>query len=462
MVGVGGCRSPPDPTRVGWAGTDMSSWKTTLRGTTSSRPPSAVSHTSDRGRGAHGIFDLTALALMVIGMSAVTAASASALGGLVRVVAVFTTGALALLVTRFAAPGWKALALAVIGGVTTVIASAIGMSHQRTGEVSLGLLGAALALTGGVLALGSAVTWMTRAIRGWRRVVALAVALVVGYMLFLPLGIAVYATNPPRTDVAAQTPADRGLTFHDARFPTADGTLLAGWYVPAATHAAVVLVPGSGSSRSAILDHATVLAHRGYGVLLVDPRGHGDSGGDAMEFGWYGDQDIAAAVTYLTQQPDVDPARIAVVGLSMGGEEAIGAIAADARIRAVVAEGATQRVWQDRTWLVDTYGIRGRLQVGIDAVTYGLVDLLTDAGPPTPLGDAAAAAAPRPILLIAGGDAPDEISAATAIQRRSPATVSLWNVPGADHIGGLTAEPAEWDRRVAEFLTAALIPAPNE
>ena len=122
---------------------------------------------------------------------------------------------------------------------------------------------------------------------------------------------------------------------------------LAGWYVPSSNGAAVVLRHGSGSTRTDVLDQAAAIARGGYGVLLTDARGHGESGGRAMDFGWFGDADTTAAVTFLTEQPDVDADRIGVVGMSMGGEEAIGAAAADPRISAVVAEGATGRTDAD-------------------------------------------------------------------------------------------------------------------
>lgn len=175
-----------------------------------------------------------------------------------------------------------------------------------------------------------------------------------------------------------------------------------------------------------------------------------------MEFGWYGDTDVAAAVTFLQQQPDVDPGRIGAVGQSMGGEQAIGALAADDRLRVVVAEGATNRVAADKGWLADAYGIRGRVQVAVDTITYGLADLLTDAEPPTSLGDAVDAAAPRPVLLIAGGNATDEVLADTAIRSRSPGSVQVWVVPAAGHIAGLTVAPTEWEDRVCTFLDTAL------
>src|SRR3546814_12493373 len=91
-----------------------------------------------------------------------------------------------------------------------------------------------------------------------------------------------------------------------------------------------------------------------------------------MEFGWYGEQDIRAAVDLLTARDDVDPDRIGVVGLSMGGEEAIGAAGDDARIRAVVAEGATGRTAEDKAWLAEEYGVAGVIQGFLDALTYGL------------------------------------------------------------------------------------------
>src|SRR5690606_8773461 len=140
-----------------------------------------------------------------------------------------------------------------------------------------------------------------------------------------------------------------------------DGERLAGWFAPAPGGAAVVLLPGAGSSRDAVVDHLAVLHEGGFAVLALDPRGHGRSTGRGMDWGWYGEADIAAAVTYLAGRADVDAGRIAVVGLSMGGEQAIGAAGADERIRAVVAEGGTGRQAQDLHWLSDVHGRRGAL-----------------------------------------------------------------------------------------------------
>ena len=112
-----------------------------------------------------------------------------------------------------------------------------------------------------------------------------------------------------------------------------------------------MLLPGAGSTRTAVLAQAAVLARHGYGAILVDTRGHGRSGGHAMDFGWWGDRDIAAAVSYLARQPGVRAGEIAVLGESMGGEQAIAAMGSDPRIRAVVAEGVTGMQGADHGWL---------------------------------------------------------------------------------------------------------------
>ncbi|HET6986052.1 MAG TPA: alpha/beta fold hydrolase [Kribbella sp.] len=297
--------------------------------------------------------------------------------------------------------------------------------------------------------------------RGWRRILVVPVLLVAVVTATPAIGQAVAATIVPPTTVGSATPADRGLTFADVTFPTADGVALAGWYIPSRNRAAVVMLHGAGSTRLSALDHAVVLAQHGYGVLLFDARGHGRSAGRAMDFGWYGDQDVAAAVSFLQTRPDVDDELIAAVGLSMGGEEAIGAAAGDRRIRAVVAEGATHRVAADRAWLSDESGWRGTLQEGLDWLTYGITDLLTPADQPPALRDAVAATAPRKVLLIAASDRADEGNAGRYIQSAAAGSVDLWIVPDTGHTQALRTHPREWEQRVTAFLATALHLAGN-
>jgi pimeloyl-ACP methyl ester carboxylesterase len=313
-------------------------------------------------------------------------------------------------------------------------------------------------LVGGSMLLTSATVWWCRTARPvWWFPRAFAMLVACGLTTWT-LGQAVAATNAPPTGLDGVTPADLGLEYRDVVFPADDGVLLSGWYVPARNDAAIVLLHGAGSTRSDVLEHAVVLARHGYGVLLYDARGHGLSQGRAMDFGWYGDADVAGAVAYLLEVAGVDPHRIATIGMSMGGEEAIGAAASIPELSAVVAEGATNRVAGDKAWLSDEFGWRGAISEGIETATYWFTNLLTDADPPITLRQAVADAAPTPVLLIAGGDVADEPHAADYIRQGSPTSVEVWVASDTAHTQGLRVHPDEWERRVITFLDRALVP----
>ena len=224
-----------------------------------------------------------------------------------------------------------------------------------------------------------------------------------------------YAVVPP-TALGAGTPADEGLQYRDVTFTTSDGVELSAWYVPSRNGAAVVLEHGSGSTRTATIRHAGVLARHGYGVLMMDARGHGRSGGAGMDIGWYGDQDTTAAVSFLTRQAGVVPTKIGVVGLSMGGEEAIGAAGVDSRIKAVVAEGATGRTAADNED-IRPQDYASTLERGLDWFMYGLTDLLTGASPPASLRSSVAAAENTEFLLVTAGTVAQEGLAAGSMRR---------------------------------------------
>jgi dienelactone hydrolase len=265
----------------------------------------------------------------------------------------------------------------------------------------------------------------------------------------------VAATNVPSTEITS-TPAAVGLEYESVTLTTADGVELAAWYLPGTNRAGVVVMHGAGSTRSDVLEQSAVLARHGYTLVLVDARGHGDSGGTAMDFGWYGDLDVAAGSEFLASRPEVDPGRIGVVGFSMGGEEALGAAAADPRIRAVAAEGATARRAADKAWLSEVYGWRGWLQEQAEKVQDGITDYLTEASPPTPLRSAVAESPGARFLLVTAGDVDDEGHAASYIQAAAPDRVMVWNVDGADHTGGHDTQPDEWEQRVVGFLDESL------
>ncbi|WP_164519674.1 alpha/beta hydrolase [Nocardioides ferulae] len=346
----------------------------------------------------------------------------------------------------------------VCAAVVAAAGLGLGVPHLRKEGVGVaGVLGVAALVAGLALAAYSAWWLLARLRRRWWPL-AVPLLLVATYLAFWTVGQGFTAGLPPRPALGDRTPADLGLAYEDVRLPTADGVDLAGWWVPSENGGAVVLLHGAGSTRTAVLDEAGVLADAGWGVLLLDARGHGESEGSGMDFGWWGESDVAAALDFVAAQAGVSAERIGLLGLSMGGEEAIGAAGADDRVRAVVAEGATNRVAADKEYLVDEHGARGSLQVAIDRLTYAVAGLLSDAPRPRPLRDSLVDAAERGVrfLLLTAGEVPEEGWAADRLERAAPSAVEVWTVEGADHVGGLDRAPEKWAARVLGFLDEVL------
>ncbi len=343
--------------------------------------------------------------------------------------------------------------LAALGGVGALtIAVAIGGPHLTKDGWSTGTVVGAVALFVGV-GLLVAVARSLRSARWGPRILAGVGTLILLGLSLLTLGQALAANWVPHAAVT-RTPIDVGLDAEGVRLRTSDGVELAGWYVAPRNGSAVVVAHGAGSTRSSVLDQAAVLVENDYGVLAVDARGHGDSHGRAMDFGWWGDEDIRAAVDFLAHRPEIH--HIAALGLSMGGEEALGAMAADDRIEAVVAEGATIRVADDRDWLSDRFGWRGAVQEWLESATTWFADRFTPADPPITLRQAVDRARPRPVLLITAGEVADEAHAAGWIRAGSPESVTVVEVEGASHTAGLRSDPELWEDTVVDFLDDAL------
>lgn len=398
-----------------------------------------------------------AAALLASGLASVGAAGGEPLPRLARLILAGLIAALVLAALRAPSAGWAGRALRwaalVVLVATATLTATMATRHLTVSGASVRSVGALVGLGAALVLLAAVVARLWRGARRWQRVLAPPVALVLVAFVVYPIAVATHATTQPAAPLGDATPADLGLQYDDVTFETPDDVTLSGWYLPSVDGAAVALLHGASSTRSNVLAHAEVLNRNGYGVLLFDARGHGESGGDPMDLGWYGEADVAGAVTFLAARPDVDPARIGVVGMSMGGEEAIGAAGADDRIAVVVAEGATNRTYADRDdWLPRTLG--GWIQRRMEQVTFAVVELVTPIDPPASLRDSAAAAAPRPILLIAGDGEED---AARSIQAGAPGSVTVWE-SGTGHTRGLADLPEEWEQQVVAFLDAALAP----
>jgi pimeloyl-ACP methyl ester carboxylesterase len=299
-----------------------------------------------------------------------------------------------------------------------------------------------------VLVLGVRIA-LRRSLRWWR-LMAIPALLMGAFWSVVPVGIAWVSTHPRHAAPSSKTPTSVGLRYRDVAIPTTSGARLAAWYVEPKNGAVVILLPGAMSTKDSLLEHAKILAKHGFGLLLVDPRGMGGSTGEPMEYGWWGTPDTHAVDDWLGEHSAKAP-RVAVLGLSMGGEQALTAAATDRRISAVVAEGATHRTYEDV--YVMLRGPEKVLGVPQYRVLYGVADWLTPARPPVPLVAAVRRVPPRRILLMTTSEE-QPYGRLYAAAARSSAT--LWSPASREHTKALEENPAEWERRVVGFLDDAL------
>jgi fermentation-respiration switch protein FrsA (DUF1100 family) len=131
------------------------------------------------------------------------------------------------------------------------------------------------------------------------------------------------------------------LGLADARvveIGTGDGVTLRGWYLPprpapALTAPGLLWFPGNAETVASLAPLIRELRPPGVGMLILDYRGYGESGGKVTEAALY--RDAEAAWGYLASQPQIDRARIAVYGRSVGTAPALH-VAVTRATRAVV------------------------------------------------------------------------------------------------------------------------------
>jgi pimeloyl-ACP methyl ester carboxylesterase len=272
-------------------------------------------------------------------------------------------------------------------------------------------------------------------------------ALVVLLYLVLPVGFAAYASLPHPVEVG---PPPEG--FSERSLETADGVGLAAWYAPSRNGAGVVLVHGATDSREGVRSHAAMLAREGFGVLAIDLRGHGESGGHGNAFSWEGTRDLQAAVAYLQAQDGVEA--VGGLGLSLGGEVVLGALNATPSLRAVASEGATHRSVDEYLALPGREGLFGS---GVIRLMYGCVGAFTGDRPPVPILESIRSAPDTRLFLIASGEKPEEVAYNSRFAEVAGDRADLWIVPGVGHTGGLSGKPDEYKTRVIGFFRSSLL-----
>jgi uncharacterized protein len=235
-----------------------------------------------------------------------------------------------------------------------------------------------------------------------------------------------------------------------------DGAILRGWKVraPNPNGAWVLVFHGVADNRVGVVSHSELLLRTGYGVVLMDSRRHGESGGAIATYGWLERNDARSILDALVAAEH--PTHIFALGESMGAGIALQCAAVDSRIEAVVAEAPFASL---REASYDYAGLRRSPLLGktlFAPFSWVLVcrgESLAGFSASGISPEKAVAQRAFPVFLIC--DQNDDALPCRHSERIFAAargTKSLWVVPGAFHTAALGFQPDEFRRRVLKFF----------
>ena len=343
--------------------------------------------------------------------------------------------------------------IALLGGYLGVLGGVEAIHYTKevgpSGDDYTGLLSIAAGLV--LIGLGLTTLWRSRkGGRLWwrygRRLLIAAGTIVVAALVLFPTSFSYAITHAARPYVPT---ADLGAPYKDVEFKTSDGLLLKGWYIESRNGAAVISFPGRAGSQS----RAKMMADHGYGVLLFDRRGEGESEGDPNLLGWQGERDVHAAVRFLQSRPDVDPEKIGGIGLSVGGCFDHHLAAESDALKAIMSEGASARSVKDN-WA--NGGSRWDELVGLGIFTAASA-VFTSNLPPADLKGLVPRISGATFFVYGENGQPDEKPANEGFYEQARGHRDIWEVPGSGHMKGIEAQPQEYERRVVEFFDQALL-----
>jgi fermentation-respiration switch protein FrsA (DUF1100 family) len=256
------------------------------------------------------------------------------------------------------------------------------------------------------------------------------------------------------------TLADFDLAYEDVTVTTADGLQLAGWYLPSTNGANIIAQHGYGGDRGDLVYEAAFLHNSGYGVLLSSCRAHDQNEGELVTFSYYETLDMEAWHQYLLSRDDVDPARIGILGESMGGAISIRYTAQNEGIRALATTSAfalTERTVETMvqykvdppTWITPI--IADFMLFWIEREWGFSADALdTEASIST--------ISPRPVLIMQGGkDDHINVDNGQLLYEAAGEPKQLWFVPEAGHVNLELFRPDEYQDQVLTFFDQHLL-----
>jgi fermentation-respiration switch protein FrsA (DUF1100 family) len=256
-------------------------------------------------------------------------------------------------------------------------------------------------------------------------------------------------------DLGPDTPATYGMSYQDVSFSSvSDNLTLRGWFMPAQSNKAIIMVHGRGSNRADrqvyTLQYAADLHRAGYNVLTFDLRGHGQSDGWLISFGQYEMRDVLGAWSYLKQH-GFGPQNIGIWGWSMGASTTL--LAMDDPDGQAIKVAVLDSGYADlKSELESTLaGFPGLLVPGLEMTGQAVLGVkVKDVRPQEALHDLHN----RQLFLIHSANDTQVPSWNLAVLAKAGGAnvVQTWLVPDAGHALAYRSRPTEYASRTIAFF----------
>jgi uncharacterized protein len=261
----------------------------------------------------------------------------------------------------------------------------------------------------------------------------------------------------PASHFVGRPPLD--LQASNITYASGAGVLIHGWLVPGKPkQGVVVLLHSVRADRRQMIPRAEFLRKRGYAVLMIDFQSHGENRGRRITYGDLESRDVTGAIQYLHHK--LPGEKVAVIGVQMGADAFVLSEGRPA-VDAVVLEQMYPTI--DRA-----IASRVRSKIGPLAPLFSwLVMLEMQSRQPIPPDRLdVGARLPKintPVLLVNGtDDSHTTIEEARAGFAAAAQPKELWVVEGAGHVDLHEFAPAEYERRVGEFIARYLPPVTEQ
>lgn len=292
----------------------------------------------------------------------------------------------------------------------------------------------------------------------YRRRVTVTVLLEIPLAIFLigPYAYALVETLPDRHEICCETPLDYGAsTYEEVNLQVADDVSLAGWYVPPVISPGpvIVLLHGSHGDRLGTAWHARQLIQAGYGIMMYDQRALGESTGRRVSVGWLDPPDLLAVVEYLRQKPEIDPARIGAVGLSLGGHIALNAATQNPEaFNAMWLDGIQAQNMAD---FPEAQNSGERFATFVNALILRMLEFQLGRKAPSPFIEILPELDRPPTVIVTAGQAEFERAVHQGYRAVVQENVYVWLIEDAGHVGGSAVVPDKYAERLVDFFNAA-------